>query len=378
MNIDFADVFLSQRISYFADFLRANEFNVDTTAVIDIQTVATSELILDRSTYRDATKACLCRSPEDWHRFDALFDTFWQADGDELQTEATTEESTGRVETHGDSKQRLVGLAGVSEKKQQQQELLGAGDFKALSLADFRFVFDAYQMQLIEQLVDRIAKRAKKRASRREITSRTGSQVSLRKSLKHSLKTQGLPVVLSYRKKKTRPRRFVLLLDVSQSMDIYARLFMRFSRILMTVFQRSDAFVFNTELHELGQGHTKLSETDFERVLNKLGKGWLGGTKIAACLDTFIQHHLKHCVDSKTTVVIFSDGCDTAPPQELAERVKVIQRCAGKLIWVNPLLGRFEPGEADKYMDPVIPFVDSYCSAHNLDSLPILEQELLS
>ena len=160
-------------------------------------------------------------------------------------------------------------------------------------------------------------------------------------------------------------------------MDVYARLFMRFSRILMSVFQRSDAFVFNTDLSELARGHAKLTEDDFERVLNQLGKGWLGGTHIAQSLQTFNDGHLRRCVDSKTTVLIFSDGCDTATPTQLAEKVATIQRRAGKLVWVNPLLGRFEPGEADKYMDPVVPYVDHYCSAHNVDSLLKLEQILL-
>jgi uncharacterized protein with von Willebrand factor type A (vWA) domain len=173
-------------------------------------------------------------------------------------------------------------------------------------------------------------------------------------------------------------RRFVLLLDISQSMDVYARLFMRFARVLMTVFQRSDAFVFNTDLSELGRGHARLSEEDFERVLNQFGKGWLGGTRIAESLQRFNEHHLMRCVDSKCTVLIFSDGCDTATPTQLAMQVAKIQRRCSKLVWVNPLLGRFEPGEADRYMDPVVPCIDRYCSAHNLHSLIELEREILS
>jgi uncharacterized protein with von Willebrand factor type A (vWA) domain len=82
------------------------------------------------------------------------------------------------------------------------------------------------------------------------------------------------------------------------------------------------------------------------------------------------------CVDNKTTVLISSYGCDTAKPVELAERVKNIQCRAGKLVWVNPLLGRFEPGEVDKFMDPIVTYIDCYRSTHNLDSLMTLEQEL--
>ena len=378
MNSESATAVFLHRISDFAEFLRANEFTIDTGSVLDLHILASARYIRTRQNYKQASRACTCRCPQDWHRFDALFDTFWQADGEPLILEPHTGDSRSVLTVTGSGKQSMVGLAGTSEKQQKVEEFFGAGDFKALSLADFRFVFNAQQMRAIELLVERAARRAKTRVSRREVLSHRGTKLNLRKSFRSSLRYAGRPVELSFRRKKPRPRRFVLLLDISQSMDVYARLFMRFTRTLMATFNRSDAFVFNTDLSELGKGHSRLSEADFERVLNRLGKGWLGGTRIAQSLDTFINSHMRSCVDNKTTVLIFSDGCDTAKPAELAERVEIIQRRAGKLVWVNPLLGRFEPGETDKFMDPILPYIDRYRSAHNLESLLTLEQELLS
>lgn len=368
---------LASRLTDFARFLRANQLTVDPGTLLDLQRLAALGFVKTRSKFQASARSCVCRCPRDWHRFDALFDVFWQPDGEPANTVLDEDDATTQGVTLADQ-QRLVGMAGTSEKSRQDEEFFGAGDFKALSLADFRFVFDPRQMREIERLVERIAKRAKKRISRRETIANRGSVVDLRTCMRRSLRYAGQPVELSFRKRKPRLRRFVLLLDVSQSMDVYAKLFMRFSRILMTVFQRSDAFVFNTDLSELARGHARLREEDFEHVLNQLGKGWLGGTRIAQSLDTFNDKFLNHCVDAKTTVLIFSDGCDTAKPEELAERVKPIQRRAGKLIWVNPLLGRFEPGQVNKYMDPVVPYVDRYCSAHNLQSLIELERELLT
>lgn len=367
-----------RRIGDFADFLRANDIPIDTGCVLDLHSLANSNYIQTRQGYKQATRACICRCPRDWQRFEALFDVFWQADGEPLIVEPPNDDTRSLLKIAGSGKQSMVGLAGTSEKQQQVEEFFGAGDFKALSLADFRFVFNAQQMRAIELLVERAARRAKKRVSRREVLSHRGARINLRKSFRSSLRYAGQPVELSFSRKKPRLRRFVLLLDISQSMDVYARLFMRFTRILMATFNRSDAFVFNTDLSKLGKGHSRLSEADFERVLNRLGKGWLGGTRIAQSLDTFIDCHMTSCVDNKTTVLIFSDGCDTAKPTDLAERVKIIQRRAGKLVWVNPLLGRFEHGEADKFMDPLLPYTDRYHSAHNLISLLTLEKELIS
>lgn len=369
---------LSSRLTDFARFLRANQLSVDPGTLLDLQRLAALGFVKTRGKFQASARSCVCRCPRDWHRFDALFDVFWVADGGAVNAVLDENAAASDQSLTLAGQQRLLGMAGTSEKSHQEDEIVGTGDFKALSLADFRFVFDPRQMREIERLVERVARRAKKRVSRRETVASRGSVVDLRTCMRRSLRYAGQPVELSFRKRKPRLRRFVLLLDVSQSMDVYARLFMRFSRILMTVFQRSDAFVFNTDLSELGRGHARLSEEDFERVLNQLGKGWLGGTRIAQSLDTFNDKYLNRCVDAKTTVLIFSDGCDTASPDKLAERVKTIQRRAGKLVWVNPLLGRFEPGEVDKYMDPIVPYVDRYCSAHNLKSLIELERELLT
>ena len=372
---------LGPRLQDFAEFLRANDLPVDTGTLMQWHTIAAMGHAQSRFQLRISTRSCTCSSHAHWKRFDALFDTFWHADGDPLTTDIHNEQETandnGGLTNAG--QQKLLGMAGTSEKKRQEEEFFGAGDFKALSLADFRFVFDPQQMLVLERLVERMARKARKQYCRRELpSSKQGHAIDLRRTLRQSLRYCGQPIDLRYTRKRQRLHRFVLLLDISQSMDVYARLFLRFIRILLTVFQRSDAFVFNTEMNELAQGYAKLSEADLERVLNAYGKGWLGGTRIAQSLETFTDNHMARRVDNKTTVLVFSDGCDVDPPDKLAGVVAKIQRRAGRLIWVNPLLGRFEPGEADRYMDPIVPLVDHYCSAHNLASLMALEPVLLN
>lgn len=366
------------RLAEFPDFLRANGLSVDTGSVLDAYRVAATGALRTRRDFRTGCRLCFCRSKQQWKSFDKLFDVFWQPDCE--LSDATVPDSVDSPDLPGSISygQRLIGMAGTSGAAEQDEEYFGAGDFKALSLADFRFVFDRAEMQRIEQRVEELARRARRRTARRMRIAARGSVVDLRHSIRRSMRYQGYPVELRYRVPKRRLQRFVLLLDISQSMDVYARLFLRFIRILMTVFERSEAYAFNTELIELGSGHHRLRESDFEHALNLMSRGWLGGTKIAESLDTFIDEHLRRIVDSRTTVVIFSDGCDTAKPERLAKSVETIQRCAGKLVWVNPLLGRYAAGQENRWMDPVVPFVDRYVSAHNLDSLLLLERELLN
>lgn len=365
------------RLADFIEFLRANDMAVDNAAVLDVHRVADLGWLADRYRFRAGSRACLCRNATQWHRFDRLFDLWWQPSGQPMELDGVEDVQDPQSNATLAAEQRLIGLAGTSEKQQQEEEFFGAGDFKALSLADFRFMFDPRQMQRIEVLVEEIARRARRRVIRRLKVSKQPGQVDLRRTLRQSLRYQGCPMDLCYRRPARQLQRFVLLLDISQSMDVYAKLFLRFTRILLSVFHRSQAFAFNTELIELGKGHHRLQESDFEYALNLTSKGWLGGTKISESFEQFNDKHLKQLIDTRTTLLVFSDGCDTAKPERLAAAVKVMQARAKRLIWVNPLLGRFEPGQANRWMDPVEPYVDRYLSAHNLESLMILERELL-
>ena len=368
------------RLGDFAAFLRANGIPADTGSVLDAHRAASLGQLLGRDAWRRACRACFCRDRTSWQRFDVLFEAFWQPDGDPLDAPGTREgggeRRDGRASLAGG--QRLLGMAGTSEKQKREEEFFGAGDFKALSLADFRFVFDRRQMEEIERLVERIARRARRRVSRRERPAARGTRVDLRRSQRGLQRHGGLPIDLAWRRPERQLHRFVLLLDISQSMDVYAKLFLRFARILMTVFRRSHAFAFNTELTALGPGGARLRERDIEEAINVTAKGWLGGTRIAECFERFNEAHLAALVDARTTLVVFSDGCDTAKPERLARAVQPMRRRAGRLVWVNPLLGRFEPGQANRWMDPVVPHVDAYCAAHDLRSLMTLERVLLA
>jgi len=96
---------------------------------------------------------------------------------------------------------------------------------------------------------------------------------------------------------------------------------------------------------------------------------WSGGTRIGESLTTFVERHLQHCIDTKTIVVILSDGLDRGDPRLLAEAARLIRRRARKVVWLNPLLGdsRYEP-EA-RGMRAALPFVDHFAAAHNVESL---------
>lgn len=367
---------IRERLIGFAQLLRSKRYHCHTDALLDMASLTSSGAIASAQELKQACKPCVCQTADQWHRFDSLFDLYWRPlDAHEDDTDAAGD--AANISGQSVIQNRLVGFSAASSDEESANSDTGAGDMKTLSLADFRFVFDRAQMQAIEQLVDALAKRCRKQRRRRSRMSHKRGTIDMRRSMRSALAHEGRVAQLTYSLPIKRLPAMVLLLDVSQSMEIYSKLFLRFTRQLMTEFDQAHAFAFNTSIFELGRGHRELSEADFERVMNNHGKGWLGGTQIAGSFEQFNAEYLQRLVSSHCTVVIFSDGHDTAKPEMLIPQMQKIHRRAKKVIWVNPLLGRRPPGAPDPKMAHVMPWITAYCSGHNLQSLKLLQNHLL-
>lgn len=358
-----------ERLVGFITLLRNESFLCNTSSTLDAVRVSSAGYINHRLQLRQGLRTCLCHSLEEWRRFDALFDFYWQSVRDDEHNAGDSSNRDNIQPSNESSQNRLIGFSASSDEQDLAQNITGAGDFKTLSLADFRFVFDKQQMQQIEHLVDGLAKRMRRQRRRRTKAAKTTGRLDLRRSQQRALATAGSLRELAYRQPIKRLPSFVLLLDVSQSMEVYSKLFLRFTRQLMSEFDRSAAFAFNTTMFPLGSSHSRLSELDYENAMNEHGKGWLGGTRIARCFNTFNAGVGRRAIDSHTTLVIFSDGHDTDKPEALIPELEILQRRARRTVWVNPLLGRFEPNEPDPTMDPLQAHLDHYCSGHNIESL---------
>jgi uncharacterized protein with von Willebrand factor type A (vWA) domain len=105
-------------------------------------------------------------------------------------------------------------------------------------------------------------------------------------------------------------------------------------------------------------------------------RGWSGGTLIGASLAEFNSAWLK-LIDKRTIIIIMSDGWDTGEPARLSVALAELQRRAGRLIWLNPLLGSptYEP--LVRGMQAALPYIDVHAPLHNLASLKALEQHLV-
>jgi uncharacterized protein with von Willebrand factor type A (vWA) domain len=198
----------------------------------------------------------------------------------------------------------------------------------------------------------------------------------LRRSLRQSLKTGGEIVELSYKERKPKRTKLIVICDVSGSMDIYSRLLLQFIYGLQNSFARVESFVFATSLSRItGYLKNKTYERALERLSSKV-HGWSGGTRIGESLAAFNADWLRR-VDKRTVVIILSDGWDTGEPQQLATALSQLQQRTGRLIWLNPLLGSSSYEPLTRGMQAALSHIDVFAPAHDLASLRALEPHLV-
>ena len=375
------DTFIANRLFGFVHLLRDNGYNLNSNDIVAAHQVVTQGALTSEVLLRDALRCIFCQSHAQWCEFPILFKIYWwtPAHDEEQHEQAENRNAQRSTET--------TGLSYFSESMAQEQTLAGhtdtidvhsggASDARTLSQRDFRFVFNPHDMRRIERIVDDISRRVQKRLRRRATQDRVRGQLDLRRTARSSLRYSGWPFELQYRRKQKSPARFLLLLDVSQSMEIYSYLFLRFARGLLQVFADTDAYAFHTDLIHIGNELRDKSTQRLESKLKNLSSGWLGGTRIAESLNNFNQNHASRVLHNNTIVIVFSDGYDSGDPDDLVNEITQIKSNCRKVVWVNPLLGRGtnpEPLPVEKSLYAVLPHLDLYTSAHNLTSLKNLE-----
>jgi uncharacterized protein with von Willebrand factor type A (vWA) domain len=373
---------LVARIVGFVRLVREHGFQVGVREEIDALKVTQHCTVLDQRRLRWGLRSLLCGNVDEWQRFDQLFDAYWFSDNRQTRVEYSPRARLDGHETPGPGGHGVAADAdrprpGDDSDAGEGGARGGASRKEATTGTDFRFLSDARQMREMEQVVERLARRMRRRLLRRLRVARHGRRVHLRRTIRNSLRYGGTPLELVFKQRRQQLPRLILLLDVSRSMSLYSYLFLRFARGVLGAFRGSQAFVYHTRLVPVTE---VLRERDISKVKEKLtliSLGWSGGTRIGECIQHFNQEYARRILGSRSIVVMVSDGFDTGPPELLAEQLERIQRCARKIIWLNPLLGREDYQPLAGGMQAALPFVDVFASAHSLESLAALESQLI-
>jgi uncharacterized protein with von Willebrand factor type A (vWA) domain len=202
------------------------------------------------------------------------------------------------------------------------------------------------------------------RRTRRREPARTGAP-DLRRTLRRSFRTGGEPAELAWRRRRRKPRRLVLLLDVSGSMADYSRALVLFAHAAIRADARWEAFCFGTRLTRVTSA---LAHSDADDALRRAAKevfDWSGGTRIGDAVNGLIATQLTR----GAVVVVCSDGLDVGEPEVLRDAMARLGRLAHRVVWLNPL--KEDPAYAPlaRGMQAALPHLDAFLGGHNLASL---------
>jgi uncharacterized protein with von Willebrand factor type A (vWA) domain len=369
----------------FGGVLRASGLPVTTPELMDAVRALELVDLMDRDEVYRALRTVLVSRMEEQPVFDRCFETFWRFQAQEgqgleglvsmVQPTLPENEHGGNPPEAGQDKQAQIALDDWEEGEEADDEPLevpGLSNREVLMERDFS-TFPAEQLDEVARLTVLIAKRLARRMSRRRKPTRRGGIVDLRRSMRANL-MKGEIIELRRRSRRRRKVRLVLLCDVSGSMDLYSRFLLQFLYALQNLFGRVETFTFATRLTRVSD---LLRGPSYKRALRRLTevRDWSGGTRIGEAIRDFNQEWGR-LVDRRTIVLILSDGWDTGEPDVLAQEMLTLKRRAGRVLWLNPLLGNPSYEPLTRGMAAALPLVDHFAAAHNLSSLRELATHL--
>jgi len=192
------------------------------------------------------------------------------------------------------------------------------------------------------------------------------------------MKYGGTIVELARKRRKIRKPRLVLICDVSRSMDTYSRFLLQFIHAIQNTIGKVESFVFSTTLTRVTPYFKGEEITDaLDRIARDV-HDWSGGTRIGHSLQTFNEKWARKLLNRHTIVLILSDGLDTGDAEVLRAAMEELDARAGKVIWLNPLLGSKDYRPLARGMSTALEHVDVFAPAHNLASLAELGKHLSS
>jgi len=305
-----------------------------------------------------AGRATLCASPADLERYDHVYAAWFGG-----QRAGTKDRPP---------LQRLVSQAGLSQAEQDAGQGVDDPDTVAAQASPTEVLrrrdvatLDRRDREELQRLFAALDPRAPLRRAHRHTRSRRG-EVDARATLRATLRRMGEPGEVRWRRRTTRSRRVVLLVDVSGSMSAYADALIRLAHAYCAAGVPTEVFTLGTRLTHVTR---PLHQRDPDRAIVAAGQAipdWSGGTRLAEGVKVFLDRWGRRGMARGAVVVVFSDGWERDEPEALGEQVRRLRAVAHRVVWVNPHRGRpgYEPVQGG--IMAVLPHVDDFVAGHSM------------
>lgn len=302
-----------------------------------------------------AGRLTLCSAPDDLRRYDRAFAAYFHGD-----------RPTARLVP---MKAVAAGLAGPpadasGEAGPRAAVVLSASDREVLRHRDVARL-TRVERDEVNRLLALLDPVGPARRSRRYAPARRGP-IDADRTIRHLLRGGGEPARLLRHAHRDRPRRLVLLVDVSGSMTPYANALLRFAHVASRRRTGTEVFTIGTRLTRISPA---LASRDTDLALAAAAKvvpDWSGGTRLGELLRAFLDRWGQRGMARGAVVVVASDGWERGDPGVLAEQMARLHRLARRVVWVNPHRGKpgFAPLTAG--MAAALPHVDAFVAGHSL------------
>lgn len=240
------------------------------------------------------------------------------------------------------------------------QEMLTHKDFGKMS---------APELLRVQRLIMTMARHMATRLCRRKKVGTKVSSVDPGRTMRRSMRYGGEVMELIRRGPRLGKTKMVLLCDVSGSMEVYSKFLLQFLYGLQNGLRGIETLVFSTRLTRITPLLRRRHIDAALHLVSSAVHDWSGGTKIGACLHEFATTLAPTMVNSKTLVIIISDGWDTGDVTLLDTAMASLKSKALRLIWLNPLLGSPHYQPLCKGIQTALPYVHDFLPVHNVESL---------
>ncbi|MDQ1034365.1 uncharacterized protein with von Willebrand factor type A (vWA) domain [Streptomyces sp. V3I8] len=306
----------------------------------------------------------LCGSRDDLERYDRVFAAYFGGAGaggvvrgaPAVRLRATVRDAGPAPRTGAEGRQDAVPAAVLASSA----EVLRHRDFAELTAAE--------RAQL-HRLLAVFALPGEPRRTARLRPARRGA-ADPRRTVREVLRHGGELTPPRRRARTTRPRRVVLLVDVSGSMAAYADALLRFAHAAAHGGRvRTEVFTIGTRLTRVTRELTHRDPGAALAAVAAAVPDWRGGTRLGELLRAFLDRWGQRGMARGAVVVVLSDGWERGDPALLAAQMRRLHRLAHRVVWANPRKAR--PGYAPLAagMAAALPSVDAFVEGHSLAAL---------
>ena len=343
---------LADNISAFGRCLRRAGVRLDSSRIALAADAALAVGLASKADVGAALEAVLISREQDRAVFRELFDAFFR--DPEVAHKLLSQllpSAEGRAEPskrrprvrEALSPQQAFGQQVKPKQEDQQVEFdaaMTASNLQRLKHADFN-ALSATEYRLVERLARDVKLPLPMVASRRTRPAANGAQLHWPGVMQQAVRSGGEIMQLPKLQRHEQLLPLLVLVDVSGSMERYARLLLAFLHAATRRHPRCDVFAFGTHLTDLTPAF-RIADTDaMLAYASQAIDDFAGGTQLGESLATLRTRHQRRLVGRRTLVLLITDGLDTGEPELLTQELAWLKRRSRRLLWLNPLL-RFE------------------------------------